>query len=513
MYHTGIQLSEQNPALRIRQKFPHLYSRQIQQIPLIKCSAPTLCRMQFKRTQQIQIPRAEAVTEPVQDQRPFAGNLQINLVLAAADDMSGEVVLYDIDHEAAAKNERIGNKMNGLKECRSTWNYRTADTLNDALTGADFVVISIMPGTFDEMESDVHAPEAFGIWQSVGDTTGPGGLFRALRTIPMFEEFAAAIRTCCPDAWVINYTNPMTLCVKTLYRVFPQIKAFGCCHEVFGTQELLGKVLRDVAGIPDAEREDIKVNVVGVNHFTWLTAARYQDIDLYPLYRKFAEKYRATGYKEKADNNWLNHYFTSREKVKLDLFLRFGVIAAAGDRHLAEFCPGSWYLKNPETVRSWGFELTPVSWRREELKERLARSERLYTGTEQPKVSLTGEEGVQQMRALLGLRDLVTNVNLPNTGQVPNLPLGAVVETNAHFCADSVRPVMAGPLPETIYPLVNRICGIQELLSTAAAQRDLSMAFQAFLMDPNMPLGPEDAGKLFEIMRKNTASYLTMYQE
>lgn len=85
--------------------------------------------------------------------------------------------------------------MNGLKECRSTWNYRTADTLNDALTGADFVVISIMPGTFDEMESDVHAPEAFGIWQSVGDTTGPGGLFRALRTIPMFEEFAAAIRT------------------------------------------------------------------------------------------------------------------------------------------------------------------------------------------------------------------------------------------------------------------------------------------------------------------------------
>lgn len=117
------------------------------------------------------------------------------------------------------------------------------------------------------------------------------------------------------------------------------------------------------------------------------------------------------------------------------------------------------------------------------------------------------------MRALLGLRDLVTNVNLPNTGQIPNLPLGAVVETNAHFCADSVRPVMAGPLPETIYPLVNRICGIQELLSTATAQRDLSMAFQAFLMDPNMPLGPEDAGKLFEIMRKNTASYLTMYQE
>ena len=108
-----------------------------------------------------------------------------------------------------------------------------------------------------------------------------------------------------------------------------------------------------------------------------------------------------------------------------------------------------------------GTQATVKTMAPEELKERLARSERLYTGTEQPKVSLTGEEGVQQMRALLGLRDLVTNVNLPNTGQIPNLPLGAVVETNAHFCADSVRPVMAGPLPETIYPLVNRICGIR----------------------------------------------------
>lgn len=156
--------------------------------------------------------------------------------LAAAQDMNGSVFLYDIDREAAARNECIGNKMKDLKECRSAWNYKAVETMKEALTGADFVVISIMPGTFNEMESDVHAPEKFGIYQSVGDTTGPGGLMRALRTIPMFEEFAAAIREYCPQAWVINYTNPMTVCVKTLYRVFPKIKAFGCCHEVFGTR-------------------------------------------------------------------------------------------------------------------------------------------------------------------------------------------------------------------------------------------------------------------------------------
>lgn len=432
--------------------------------------------------------------------------------LAAAQDMSGSVFLYDIDREAAARNECIGNKMKDLKECRSAWNYKAVETMKEALTGADFVVISIMPGTFDEMESDVHAPEKFGIYQSVGDTTGPGGLMRALRTIPMFEEFAAAIREYCPQAWVINYTNPMTVCVKTLYRVFPQIKAFGCCHEVFGTQKLLGLALEDIKGIQGAQREDIRVNVVGINHFTWLTAAQYKNMDLFPIYREFALKYIDEGFGEKADENWLNRFFDSREQVKLDLFLKYGAIAAAGDRHLAEFCPGSWYLKDEETAHSWGFKLTPVSWRKEDLKNRLARSERLYKGEEEMTINQTGEEGVQQMRSLLGLRDLVTNVNIPNCGQIPNLPLGAVVETNAHFSSDSVRPVFAGPVPQSVYPLVSRVCGIQEMTVEAAMSRDLELAFQAFCMDPNMELGLKDARILYNTMVENTAKYLTMYQ-
>lgn len=432
--------------------------------------------------------------------------------LAAAQDMSGSVFLYDIDREAAARNECIGNKMKDLKECRSAWNYKAVETMKEALTGADFVVISIMPGTFDEMESDVHAPEKFGIYQSVGDTTGPGGFMRALRTIPMFEEFAAAIRKYCPQAWVINYTNPMTVCVKTLYRVFPKIKAFGCCHEVFGTQKLLGLALEDIKGIQGAQREDIRVNVVGINHFTWLTAAQYKNMDLFPIYREFALKYRDEGFGEKADENWLNRFFDSREQVKLDLFLKYGAIAAAGDRHLAEFCPGSWYLKDEETAHSWGFKLTPVSWRKEDLKNRLARSERLYKGEEEMTINQTGEEGVQQMRSLLGLRDLVTNVNIPNCGQIPNLPLGAIVETNAHFSADSVRPVFAGPVPQSVYPLVSRVCGIQEMTVEAAMSRDLELAFQAFCMDPNMELGLKDARILYNTMVENTAKYLTMYQ-
>ena len=112
--------------------------------------------------------------------------------LAKAEDISGEVRLYDIDFDAAKNNEIIGSKIGG------NWSYVATRTIGEALTGADFVILSILPGTFDEMEYDVHSPEKYGIYQSVGDTTGPGGMFRAMRTVPMIREIARAIREYSP---------------------------------------------------------------------------------------------------------------------------------------------------------------------------------------------------------------------------------------------------------------------------------------------------------------------------
>lgn len=442
--------------------------------------------------------------------RGWAWGLMSDLMTCG--DISGRVSLYDIDFQAAKSNEIIGNKFNSAKGARTIWNYEAVETLEEALTGADFVVLSILPGTFDEMESDVHAPEKYGIYQSVGDTSGPGGILRAMRTVPMYEVIAEAVKNCCPDAWVINYTNPMTLCVKTLYRVFPQIKAFGCCHEVFGTQRFLAEVVEKELGIQPVERHEIKVNPVGVNHFTWLTQAAYRGVDLFPVYRSYCEKHPdGRGGEGPADNNWMNNAFACDEKVKMDLFLRFGQIAAAGDRHLAEFCEGKWYLESPERVKEMHFGLTPVSWRKEDLIKRLARSARLVSGEEEVEISGTGEEGVNQIRALLGLTELVTNVNIPNSGQIPNLPIGAVVETNAVFRAGSLTPVFAGKIPESIYPLIARICGEQEMLSKAIARRDLEGIFQAFANDPLVTCGLEDARRLFEEMCFNTRAYLGMY--
>jgi len=431
--------------------------------------------------------------------------------LVSSEDISGDVYLYDIDYEASQHNEIIGEKYSNAPEAVSKWGFYAAKTAEEAYKDADFVVVSILPGTFDEMYSDVHTPEKYGIYQSVGDTSGPGGIVRAMRCVPMFEDIAENIKKYCPNAWVINYTNPMTICIRTLYRVFPQIKAFGCCHEVFGTQNLLVEALKDIKGIEIGHRSEIKVNPIGVNHFTWLTSAQYKDIDLLPIYSEFVEKYYKDGYTKDFDDNWMNNAFLSSHRVKFDLFRRYGYIAAAGDRHLAEFCEGKWYLKDPETVKEWGFGLTSVQWRKDDLVTRLEKSEKLRAGEENVRVIKSGEEGVNQLRAILGLCDLVTNVNIPNIGQIPNLPLGAVVETNAAFRAGSVVPVMAGEIPAEIYPLVSRICGEQEALNDAIAKRDLELIFNCFANDPLVTCSIKDAKKLFLEMIENTKEYLTMY--
>jgi len=433
--------------------------------------------------------------------------------LSSAEDLGGSVYLYDIDYEAAKNNEIIGNKFNYADGAKSEWKYKAVETIDEALTGADFVIISILPGTFDEMHSDVHTPEKYGIYQSVGDTSGPGGIVRAMRTVPMYEYIGEKIKECCPSAWVISYTNPMTLCIKTLYRVFPEIKAFGCCHEVFGTQSFLAAIAEKELGVECVKRNEIKVNPVSVNHFTWLTSATYRNIDLFPIYRAYCDKhlYKDSLPENAQDNNWMNNSFKSDNWVKMDLFKRFGYIAAAGDRHLAEFCEGKWYLENPERVKAMRFGLTTVDWRKDDLKNRLARSARLVSGEEEVKINNTGEEGVMQMRALLGLCDIVTNVNIPNVGQIPNLPIGAVVETNAVFRADTLTPVFAGNIPTEIYPLVSRICAEQELVSEGIAERNLDKIFSAFASDPLVTCGIEDARKLFDEMVENTKEYLTSY--
>ncbi|MGI6769136.1 MAG: alpha-glucosidase/alpha-galactosidase [Bacilli bacterium] len=434
--------------------------------------------------------------------------------LAFVEGFSGEIALYDIDLEAAKRNQKIGNFINKDLNTKTKWSYQVYERLDDALLDADFVAISILPATFDEMRSDVHEPETYAIYQTVGDTTGPGGVLRSMRTVPLYEEFARKIKAICPDAWVLNFTNPMNLCVKTLYDVFPEIKAVGCCHEVFHTQNFLCKVLAEETGIK-ATRKDISTDVSGINHFTWISQASYKNLDLLNLLDNFMLKYGESGYNERGEvYDFLDNPFRYANLVKMDLYRRYGVLGAAGDRHLVEFMAPDWYLRDSETIKKFKFARTSVDERIKKREKRLKELEKISSGEEKPAVKASDEEAVAMIKALLGFGTLVTNVNLPNLGQMPGYPRGAIVETNAVFSNDRVVPVIAKELPKPVKSMLLTHIYNLETLYEGIKKRDLKLIFSAFLHDPLCAkLSFKEAEILFKKMVENTRAYLEPYYD
>ena len=187
-------------------------------------------------------------------------------------------------------------------------------------------------------------------------------------------------------------------------------------------------------------------------------------------------------------------------------------MAAAGDRHLAEFCPGSWYLRDPETVADWHFALTTVSWREENRKKLVREAEALAGGEVQPSLKPSGEELVRLMRGILGLENVISNVNLPNEGQMPGLRPGSVCETNCVFTNGFVRPIVSRPLPEGALGLVRRSSDNIDLLTGGIRERDTDMIFASFINQPLCEkLSLAEAKSLFAEMMENTREYLSPY--
>jgi alpha-galactosidase len=423
--------------------------------------------------------------------------------LALCEHLRGEIALYDIDYAAAAANVERGTAIFGHPDARTTFEVKAYQSAAEALAGADFCFLSILPGPMWMFANDLDIPAKYGILQTVGDTTGPGGISRSLRSVPIYVDYAHQIMEHCPDAWVINYTNPMTLCTSAFYAAEPEIKAFGCCHEVFGTQTRLAHLVAQEFGVPRPDRREIDTEIAGVNHFTFATAARWNGIDLYPLVERYMQQDGfwddLTGWalEQQAQGNW----FHSQGRIAVDYYRRFGVLGAAGDRHLAEFVP--WYLVSEANLNRYGVILTPSSYRMGTW------SPPPGTPPKPPReddghLHHTGEEGVDQMLALLGVQALDTNVNLPNRGQLPDLPLGAIVETNAQFRKGSLAPVVPKPLPAGVRTLVRRVVDVQQMTLQAAVERDVDLAFQALLLDPLCQIPVDEAWAMFrELLEAN----------
>ena len=414
----------------------------------------------------------------------------------------GEVRLYDLDYEAAQRNAAYGMMIQEHPDNRARWRYRAVKTLRAALKDADFVFLSIQPGPIEYMKYDLELPMKYGIYQPVGDTTGPGGIIRGLRSARDYREFAEGIAAHCPDAWVINFTNPMSVCTKTLYTVFPQVKAYGCCHEVFGTQGYLGRLYARATGRPQPTRGDVRVNVLGINHFTWINQAECNGVELLELARAETRRPGRMKHYTEADFEGMS-VFHGKGRVTLELLKRFDVLPAAGDRHLAEFVP--WFLTSEKSCYAWGFCLTPYAYRINRWRTAPRQLQRQLDGKEPIRLTGSGEEYINQMAALVGLTSFRTNVNLPNRGQMDGVPEGALVETNALFSCNRVEPVVSGGLPAAVNSLIEPHVVNHDLVINGSLGNDKDMAFRAFINDPlTQRLGMDDAWALFNRMVRAT---------
>lgn len=435
--------------------------------------------------------------------------------LALDGEIEGKIALYDIDEKAALRNKKIGDLINLNKECKSKWKYEVCNTIESALDKADFVIISILPGTFEEMRVDVHLPQNYQIFQTVGDTVGPGGVMRAMRTVPLYENFAKKIKEICPKAWVINYTNPMNICVKTLYDVFPEIKAFGCCHEVFHAQEFLTLVVKEKLNLLERpKREEIIIDVSGINHFTWITKASYKEYDdILPWINDFYNNHFEEGiYEGKDPLAFKYNTFAYGNKVKMDLYKRYNVLGAAGDRHLVEFMNNKWYLKDLDTISNWKISITTVDSRIKDCQNKIEQAELESIGKKEIVLQHSDEEGVAIIKALLGLKDLKTNVNYVNNGQVSGLRNKSIVESNCIFSKDKITPINASPLYTDVLNLVSRNLLNIDNTYEGIKERNLKKIFASFVNESlcsNLTI--EEARKMFNEMLNGTKKYLLPY--
>lgn len=416
--------------------------------------------------------------------------------LALEEGLSGTLRLYDIDRAAVQTNLTLGKKLFANPGVKGKFDITLKAELSEALDGADIVVLSIEPGATELRYADLEIPEKYGVEQTVGDTTGPGGILRAWRAIPTFVDFGRQIARHAPNAWIINYTNPMTLCTAAIYEGFSKAKCVGCCHEVPEMQRHMARFVqeRDLGAVDDPHQIDI--DVAGINHFTFASRIAWNGMDLLEELRRFAgEPESAQDLTARAEERRdRRSWFESDHRIALDFLRRFDAYGFAGDRHLAEFVP--WYLTSESELHRHGVIKTPYWWRKEKNESRRERDPE----AEARVLATSGEEGSEIIRALSGGDEVRTNVNLPNRGQISWLPLGHPVETYGIVRRDTIVPETPTPLPVGLQELTRRAATVQQLTLQATLESDRRKLLEALLVDPLVMLPVSKAAAMLDEM-------------
>ena len=421
------------------------------------------------------------------------------------------IVLEDIDADTLKITGPLVRKV--VKASGRKFTIETTTSEAAALKGADYVILTISTGGFDTMEHDIAIPQKYGIYHAVGDTVGPAGISRGLRNIPVIVDIGKHMEKLCPNAVMLNYTNPMTSMSRALTRE-TSIPTIGLCHELFGGM----RWLTNLFGLK--EWKDFDVVAAGVNHCIWILKLTIRETgeDAFELLRQYLKrpkaflKKRAGLVKTRAAKKKLAFAETHQGSnlTKAALFEAYGALPAAGDRHVAEFFP-FFLTEEADLGKKWGVKLTTVKERREKWRpDALKRCKDLISGKVPLDMKQSGETIAFIINALSGGKPFTDVMNLPNEGQIANLPRGACVETMAVADTLGARGIAVGDIPLAILNQVMKHVLNQELTVEAALTGDRDLVLQAILNDP-LTNNFENAKKMTDELIEANKKYLPLF--
>lgn len=423
----------------------------------------------------------------------------LNDIILCQELENSHIVLLDIDRQAAQEMNACAKaiaKFHGRK-----FTFTCTTNQRKAFDSADFVVITISTGGFDTMKHDLKVPEKYHIYQTVGDTSGPGGWSRSLRNVPVFAQMAEDLAECAPNAVVLNYTNPMATLTMTLARI-SGLRTVGLCHGLFECYSVLQNIF-------NVEESQIKARFGGVNHFFWIVDFTIDGRDGYELLN---ERVRKQGsFAKLVKKVYVDGAGFHSDKYLADELLKvYGYLPYVGDRHTCEFFPH--YLTSEETLEKYKLVRTPISWRRQHRRKARKYTQDLATGKQEPPKTASRETAVDIIKACTLNQDFIDVVNVPNVGQISNLPAGAVVETLGQVNSLGFQPISCGPLPPQIQELVYPHAAIQEPIVEASLSGNFELAVQALRQDPLCShLLPGQVEKMAQELIRANKDYLPQF--
>jgi len=377
---------------------------------------------------------------------------------------NAEICLMDIDPYRLKEITRCVERIR--KEMESGITITSTTVREEALTGADAVIITVFNGDVDIWRHEIEIPMKYGVNINIGDTRSVSGIFRALRNIPLMLDICGDIEKICPGAVVLNYTNPMAMLCKAM-QTHSSADVTGLCHSVQDTSKML-------AGWAGVDYADLKYTCAGINHMSFFTELTAGDRDLYPLIR---EKINDPEYYNK-------------EKVRNEIFKTFGYYVTESSGHNSEYTP--WFRKRPDLIRRYcapeGANWNPGEYAFSlKLRQDPKRFDKLVEKfMETPLVKQRGHEyAANILNARIGDgTPFDFNANVLNNGSIENLPCDACVEIPVTATKDGYVRRYSGKLPSSVAPLVAYTAGIENLTVEAWEKKSRALVYQAVSMDP-----------------------------